>query len=243
MPTDDETTVRALLAAAGIAPPDDEVDAMIQMYPTLRASADALYTPEASRSCPRTYPPTRICRTRRRRQHEQSQYRRRSRTQRPRCAAARPRASSSPTALLARADAHDATLGTYVARFDDTALAAAAQADADFAAGVDRGALQGIPLGVKDIIAPRRRDDCVQQGARSRLGPRRRRARWRACERREPSSPGRRRRWSSRWAAPDADGPFPIHRNPWDLERWPGGSSVGHRHRCRRGPDPRRARQ
>ena len=57
--------------------------------------------------------------------------------------------------LLARADAHDSTLGTYVARFDDAALAAAAKADADFAAGVDRGPLQGIPLGVKDIIAAR----------------------------------------------------------------------------------------
>jgi len=32
------------------------------------------------------------------------------------------------TALFTRADAHDATLGTYVVRFDDTALAAAAQA-------------------------------------------------------------------------------------------------------------------
>src|SRR5262249_59078659 len=29
----------------------------------------------------------------------------------------------------------------------------ARQADADFAAGVDRGPLQGIPIGVKDIIA------------------------------------------------------------------------------------------
>ena len=27
--------------------------------------------------------------------------------------------------------------------------------------------------------------------------------------------------------APDDDGPFPTHRNPWDLERWPGGSSAG----------------
>jgi len=59
------------------------------------------------------------------------------------------------TMLFARADAHDSTLGTYVARFDETALAAAAKADADFAAGVDRGPLQGIPLGVKDIIAAR----------------------------------------------------------------------------------------
>ena len=52
METDDEATVRRLLAAAGIVPPDDEVDEMIKMYPTLRASADSLYTPEASRFVP-----------------------------------------------------------------------------------------------------------------------------------------------------------------------------------------------
>jgi hypothetical protein len=52
MATDDDATVRRLLAAVGILPPDDEVDAMVQMYPALRASADALYTPEASRFLP-----------------------------------------------------------------------------------------------------------------------------------------------------------------------------------------------
>ena len=40
----------------GISPPDDEVEAMIQMYPALRASADALYTPEASRFLPAYLP-------------------------------------------------------------------------------------------------------------------------------------------------------------------------------------------
>jgi aspartyl-tRNA(Asn)/glutamyl-tRNA(Gln) amidotransferase subunit A len=57
--------------------------------------------------------------------------------------------------LLARSDALDAKLGTFIARFDAPALAAAKQADADFAAGIDRGPLQGIPLGIKDIIAAR----------------------------------------------------------------------------------------
>src|SRR5262249_10160417 len=56
-------------------------------------------------------------------------------------------------AVLARADRLDPLLGTYLARFDETALAAAKQADADFAAGIDRGPLQGIPVGVKDILA------------------------------------------------------------------------------------------
>jgi hypothetical protein len=49
MDTDVDTAVRTLLAAMGIAPPADEVDEMIKSYPALRAAADSLYTPEASR--------------------------------------------------------------------------------------------------------------------------------------------------------------------------------------------------
>jgi hypothetical protein len=56
MAPDDEATVRALLAAAGIAPPDDEVATMVEGYPALRASIDALYTPEASRFLPAFLP-------------------------------------------------------------------------------------------------------------------------------------------------------------------------------------------
>ena len=52
MATDDEVTVRRLLAAIGIEPPEDQVVEMIKSYPALRASADALYSPEASRFLP-----------------------------------------------------------------------------------------------------------------------------------------------------------------------------------------------
>jgi hypothetical protein len=54
---DDDTRVRALLAAAGIAPPEEEIQAMVHGYPGLRAAADALYTEEASRFLP-AYLPT-----------------------------------------------------------------------------------------------------------------------------------------------------------------------------------------
>ena len=54
---------------------------------------------------------------------------------------------------LTAADRLDGVLGTYLARFDDEALAAAARADAELAAGADRGPLHGIPIGVKDILA------------------------------------------------------------------------------------------
>lgn len=38
-----ETTVRALLAAAGMSLPDDKVELYVRIYPKLRASADALF--------------------------------------------------------------------------------------------------------------------------------------------------------------------------------------------------------
>jgi aspartyl-tRNA(Asn)/glutamyl-tRNA(Gln) amidotransferase subunit A len=130
--------------------------------------------------------------------------------------------------LLASADAHDSTIGTYVARFDDTALAAAAQADADFAVGVDRGPLQGIPLGVKDIIAAR---EGATTACSKVLDPGWCRgfdapvvARLRA---QGAVITGKTATMEFAMGAPDADGPFPIHRNPWNLERWPGGSSSG----------------
>ncbi len=48
MPDDAASNVRALLAAAGLAPPEAEVVAMIEAAPALRAAADALYTDEIS---------------------------------------------------------------------------------------------------------------------------------------------------------------------------------------------------
>jgi hypothetical protein len=53
---DDGAIVRALLAAAGITPPEDEIQAMIQSYPRLRAAADSLYTQEAARYLPAFFP-------------------------------------------------------------------------------------------------------------------------------------------------------------------------------------------
>jgi hypothetical protein len=52
MATDDDVTVRRLLAAIGIEPPDDEVVEMIKSYPALRAAADSLYAPETARFVP-----------------------------------------------------------------------------------------------------------------------------------------------------------------------------------------------
>lgn len=130
--------------------------------------------------------------------------------------------------LLARADALDAKLGTFVARFDEAALTAAARADSDFADGVDRGPLQGIPLGVKDIIAAKegRTTACSkvldENWGRGLDAPVVARLRARGAV-----ILGKTTTLEFAMGAPDPDGPFPLHRNPWDHERWPGGSSAG----------------
>jgi hypothetical protein len=56
MKDDPDTTVRALLAAAGISPPEDEVEKMVHAYPGLRAAADSMFTDEIARFLPAFVP-------------------------------------------------------------------------------------------------------------------------------------------------------------------------------------------
>jgi hypothetical protein len=56
MKEDLRATVRALLSAAGIALPEEEVETMIQSYPALRAAADSMFTDEISRFAPAFLP-------------------------------------------------------------------------------------------------------------------------------------------------------------------------------------------
>ncbi len=131
-------------------------------------------------------------------------------------------------AMLARADALDGSLGVYITRMDETALAAAAQADADFAAGIDRGPLQGIPIGVKDIIATKDAPTTAQslildrrwaEGVDAPVT-----ARLRAAG---AVIIGKASTMEFAIGMPDASKPFPVPRNPWDPTTWPGGSSSG----------------
>jgi aspartyl-tRNA(Asn)/glutamyl-tRNA(Gln) amidotransferase subunit A len=146
-------------------------------------------------------------------------------------AALRDRAISSGELVeeaIARADRLDERLGVYITRFDESARAAAAQADADFAAGVDRGRLQGIPFGVKDNIASAEGPTTAQSLV---LDPA-----W--GENRDAIVIERLRAVGgillgkvsmSEFAVglPDPDKTFPVPRNPWDTDTWPGGSSSG----------------
>lgn len=129
---------------------------------------------------------------------------------------------------IERADRLDSELGTYLTRFDDTAMAAAARADEELAAGVDRGPLHGIPFGVKDIIAAAEGPTTAQSLI---LDPA-----WAAGK----DAPvvarlkaagavitGKVTTMEFACGMADPSKPFPVPRNPWDPRTWPGGSSSG----------------
>ena len=129
---------------------------------------------------------------------------------------------------IARADELDRALGVYLARFDDYALEAAAAADAELAAGRDRGPLHGIPCGVKDILAMAEGPTTAQSLV---LDPA-----WGAgrdapvvarLKRAGAVLTGKVSTMEFAIGMPDADKPFPLPRNPWNTGTWPGGSSSG----------------
>jgi aspartyl-tRNA(Asn)/glutamyl-tRNA(Gln) amidotransferase subunit A len=59
------------------------------------------------------------------------------------------------TQAIARIERHNAALGAFITITAEQALEEARQADRDFAAGIDRGPLQGIPIALKDLFATR----------------------------------------------------------------------------------------
>ncbi|MBV9169239.1 MAG: amidase [Chloroflexi bacterium] len=131
-------------------------------------------------------------------------------------------------ALVARARAAQDTIAAFNCFTEEPALEAAERADSDLANGVDRGPLQGIPLGIKDIIATR---DAPTTANSRVLDP--------AWGTRDDATVVRKLRdagavilgklglheFAIGW--PDPDLGFRIPKNPWDLTRTPGGSSSG----------------
>ncbi|MFT7598134.1 MAG: aspartyl-tRNA(Asn)/glutamyl-tRNA(Gln) amidotransferase subunit A [Acidimicrobiales bacterium] len=126
------------------------------------------------------------------------------------------------------ADQLDPQMGTWIDRYNEQALARADEADAELAAGNDRGPLHGIPLGIKDIIST----DEGPTTAQSLTLP----ASWGEAgdgplmtRLRDAGAVVMGKTTTMEYAIgrPDFSKPFPVPRNPWNLERWTGGSSSG----------------
>ena len=122
----------------------------------------------------------------------------------------------------------DERVGAFLLVTGDAAMSMAQQADADFAAGIDRGPLQGIPFALKDILATKDAPTTANSLVLDRA--------WAdgydavVSERiRATGAALMGKLVLSEFALgpPDPTKGFPIPRNPWDLERTPGGSSSG----------------
>lgn len=132
------------------------------------------------------------------------------------------------TGMLRNADKWDDSVGAYAQRFDETALAAARKADQELQAGIDRGPLHGIPIGIKDILAAREGPTLANSTLLDSgwwLG-------------KDAPAVGRLRSAGAviigktttaefACGTPDPAKPFRMPRNPWDTRTYPGASSSG----------------
>lgn len=129
--------------------------------------------------------------------------------------------------LLGRIDAEDAKLHSFNTVTSELALEAAERAGDDLKAGRDRGPLQGIPFGVKDVIDTAG----VLTSCQSRLLADNIPASDATVVRRLKEGGavllGKTATFEFATGGPATDALFPPALNPWDLERMPGGSSSG----------------
>lgn len=136
-------------------------------------------------------------------------------------------ATALAQAQLARIEALNPKIRAFVAITPELALTAAAQADADFAAGIDHGPMQGIGFAIKDMID--------LEGQLTTCG-----------SHQQPTTPaiqdaavvsrlravgavplGKVVTYEYALVGPSFDGPQPPAVNPWNIDHITGGSSSG----------------
>ena len=125
-------------------------------------------------------------------------------------------------AILARIKETEPTLQAYATLPLDRALAAAERADRELEAGRDRGPLHGIPIGVKD--------NCYTKGILTEVGSKAMQGfvpDYDATVVRKLYAAGAILIGKTRCHEWSCGGSEPPTRTPWDLERFPGGSSIG----------------
>ncbi|HEX2942712.1 MAG TPA: amidase [Rhodopila sp.] len=137
----------------------------------------------------------------------------------------------SPTelmaALLARIERLDPRLNAFIRLDAEAAMRAAREAEADIAAGRQRGPLHGIPVGIKDIIdVAGLPTTCHSRILLDNVA----RADAAAVQKLREAGAiiiGKLSTHEFALGGPSFDLPFPPARNPWNPEHHPGGSSSG----------------
>jgi aspartyl-tRNA(Asn)/glutamyl-tRNA(Gln) amidotransferase subunit A len=130
-------------------------------------------------------------------------------------------------ALLERIDRIDPQVNAYITVAADAARAAAREAHDELARGQRRGWLHGVPFALKDVIETAG----VRTTAHSRLYEAHVPARDATVAARLLEAGGvligKHAQYELSYGGPSFDLPWPPARNPWNLERIPGGSSSG----------------
>jgi aspartyl-tRNA(Asn)/glutamyl-tRNA(Gln) amidotransferase subunit A len=130
-------------------------------------------------------------------------------------------------ALVGRADAVDGRLGTYLNRTDDRALAEAKESDLRRARGETRSVFDGVPVAYKDLFVTK--DVVTSCGSRILEGfvpPYDATVVARGNEAGLPML-GKLNMDEFAMGSSTENSGYQLTRNPWDLERVPGGSSGG----------------
>ena len=128
---------------------------------------------------------------------------------------------------LARVDVLNPKINAFVTITAERARADAAAADADFARGVDRGPLQGIPYGLKDIYDTAGIRTACHSKLRFDHVPQKDSAVAEKFAAQGAVLLGKLTTNEFALGNPDPDAPFPPALNPWNLDHSPGGSSSG----------------
>ncbi|MBV8087726.1 MAG: amidase [Chloroflexi bacterium] len=130
-------------------------------------------------------------------------------------------------ASLARIEALDGRLNSFITVTRELAQRQARQAQDELARGVDRGPLHGVPIALKDLYATKGIRTTAHSRALVDWVPDQDAA---VTERLQAAGAvllGKLAMHEFAWGAPGFDNPFPPARNPWDPTRAPGGSSSG----------------
>ncbi len=128
---------------------------------------------------------------------------------------------------LGRIEAIDGKLDSFITVTADRAHADAAAADADFARGVDKGPMQGIPYGLKDIYNTAGICTTCHSKLRVDVVPDADSVVAAKLKAAGGVLLGKLATHEFALGGPSFDLPFPPARNPWNTDHMPGGSSSG----------------
>src|SRR5262249_6597790 len=121
----------------------------------------------------------------------------------------------------------DGKLNTFIRVLGDQALTAARAAEEEIAAGRRRGPLHGIPIGLKDIYETKGVPTTGHSKGMIDHVPREDAASVRRLTKAGAITLGKLATHEFAFGGPSFDLPWPPARNPWDTNRFTGGSSSG----------------